>query len=587
MHPAARALDARSLNDGNVQAGIVGTGAADRLGLLAILILDEALGDDEQLGQVHAADLIEQLTAGLVLGVEPDGSLQRLADALGRAGGFKHSVDIVAQGDEFVPAGKRLVGKRVLREGLVHLVEHDVALVVALAVRHRLPDLIAGEGEDRGKHFGHAVEDQVQSGLRTAALEAVLALAVQSVLDNIKIEAGQLHDAEVVDGMGDHMELVVIIGIRDLFYKLVELSYCPAVKLQHILRCDKIVRVEAVEVAEAVARGIAELQVVLAELLEYLLGAAHIDMVVGGACPEADHIRAELLDDIGGIDAVAEGLVHRLALAVNSPAVGQALFVRGALAQRADRDEQRGLEPAAILVAALHIHICRPEALVALHGGVMGGAGVKPAVQSVGLFGEVLAAAVRAGKAFGQKLCGVHLEPRVAALLFKYICDRLNALVGADGLMAVLAVEHGDRKTPAALTGDAPVGALADHCTHPILAPRGQPADVLAGGDSFILEGIYRAEPLRGGAEDDRTLAAPAVRVAMDYLLGGEESAALLHVVEDDGVGFVGLQSGVLAGIFGMAALIVDRDDHFHAVAHAGLIVVRAEAGSGMDAAGT
>ena len=154
---------------------------------------------------------------------------------------------------------------------------------------------------------------------------------------------------------------------------------------------------------------------------------------------------AELLDDIGGIDTVAEGLVHRLALAVNSPAVGQALFVRGALAQRADRDEQRGLEPAAILVAALHIHICRPEALVALHGGVMGGAGVKPAVQSVGLFGEVLAAAVRAGKAFGQKLCGVHLEPRVAALLFKYICDRLNALVGADGLMAVLAVEHGDR----------------------------------------------------------------------------------------------------------------------------------------------
>ena len=55
------------------------------------------------------------------------------------------------------------------------------------------------------------------------------------------------------------MELIVIIGIRDLFYKLVELSHCPAVKLQHILRRDKIVRVKAVEVAEAVASGVAEL----------------------------------------------------------------------------------------------------------------------------------------------------------------------------------------------------------------------------------------------------------------------------------------------------------------------------------------
>ena len=36
-----------------------------------------------------------------------------------------------------------------------------------------------------------------------------------------------------------------------------------------------------------------------------------------------------------------------------------------------------------------------------------------------------------------------------------------------------------------------------------------------------------------------------------------------------------------------MAALIVDGHDHVHAVAAAGLIVVRAEAGRGVDAAGT
>ena len=63
-------------------------------------------------------------------------------------------------------------------------------------------------------------------------------------------------------------------------------------------------------------------------------------MVVGRACPQADHVRAELVDDIGGIDAVAEGLVHGLALAVDRPAVGEALLVRCALTQCADGHEQ-------------------------------------------------------------------------------------------------------------------------------------------------------------------------------------------------------------------------------------------------------
>ena len=81
-------------------------------------------------------------------------------------------------------------------------------------------------------------------------------------------------------------------------------------------------------------------------------------------------------------------------------------------------------------------------------------------------------------------------------------------------------------------------------------------------------------------------LASPAVRIAVDDFLGREEHAALLHVFEDDGVTFVGAHSGVLAGVFGVLALIVDGNDHVHAVALAGDVVVRAEAGSGVDAAG-
>ena len=64
----------------------------------------------------------------------------------------------------------------------------------------------------------------------------------------------------------------------------------------------------------------------------------------------------------------------------------------------------------------------------------MGRAGVEPAVEGVGLFGEVLAAAVGAGEALGQKLSRFALEPCVRAFLFIDLGDGLDALVGADGL---------------------------------------------------------------------------------------------------------------------------------------------------------
>ena len=266
--------------------------------------------------------------------------------------------------------------------------------------------------------------------------------------------------------------------------------------------------------------------------------------------------------------------------------MGQALAVRGALAERADGHEQGRLEPAAVLVAALDIHIRRPEALVALHGGDVGGAGVEPAVEGVGLLGEVLAAAVRAGEAFGQDVGRRAVEPGVAAFLFKELGHCLDALFVAHGLVAVIAVEHRDRQAPAALAGDAPVGALADHGGHALLAPRGEPAHVLARGDGLLLERIDGAEPLRCGAEDDRLLAAPAVRVAVHDVLAGEQGTGSLHVREDDGVGLLRGHTGVLAGVVGVAALIVHGHDHVHTVALAGQVVVGAEAGRGVHAAG-
>ena len=204
--------------------------------VVGVVVRDEALGHNEELRKVHVGHGLEGLFRALVSGAQDNGGLKGLADALGAAGGLQHTVDVVAQGDEGVPLRHLFVGEGVVGEGLVHAVEQDVARVVPGAVRHGLPDLVAGEGEDRGEHLGHGVEDQEQGGLGAAALQAVALLAVEAVLDDVEVEARKLHHAEVVDRVGDGVELIVVVGLRDLLDQLVELGDGPAVEGQHVRR---------------------------------------------------------------------------------------------------------------------------------------------------------------------------------------------------------------------------------------------------------------------------------------------------------------------------------------------------------------
>ena len=514
--------------------------------------------------------------------------LEALADLLLGAGGLEHAVDHGTHLGKLLPVGHLLFGEGVGGEGLVHLIEHHVARVILGGVRHGEPDLVAGEGENGRKEFCERVEREVERGLRAAAGEAVLLVAVEAVLHDIEVEARKRGDAEIVHRVGDDVELIVAVGLLGLFNELVELGDEPAVELGHILGLDKLRGVEVDEVIEHELAGVAELEVVLAELLEDLLRAAHVRVIVRAGGPQAQDVRAVLVEHVRRVNAVAKALVHGLALTVDRPAVGDALLKGRALAEGTDRREQGGLEPAAVLIETLEVHRGGPEALILLHGGKVRGAGVEPAVERVLLLGKAgVLAAVRAGEALGQDVGCLHVEPGVGALFAEEVGNGLDGLIGTDGLAAVLAVEHGDGQTPAALARDAPVGALADHALHALNAPRRDPAHVVARGAGLFLEGIDGAEPLRGGAEDDGVLAAPAVRIAMHDLLGSEEGTGLLHVVQDDGVGLFDEHSLVLSGIVGVAALIVDGHDHVHTVAAAGLIVVRAEAGGSVDAAGT
>ncbi len=147
---------------------------------------------------------------------------------------------------------------------------------------HVLPDLLCGEGEDRGHPADHRLDDEVERGLAGAAGKPVLLRGVLAVLYDVKVEGAHVDGAELHQGMDDLMEVEVVIGLQDLLLGLCRAGDCPAVKLDHVLLSDQVLlRIEAAEVREEEAGGVADSPVGLGGALENLLGDGHVAGVVG------------------------------------------------------------------------------------------------------------------------------------------------------------------------------------------------------------------------------------------------------------------------------------------------------------------
>ena len=115
--------------------------------------------------------------------------------------------------------------------------------------------------------------------------------------------------------------------------------------------------VEVVEVREPVAEGVAHLAVGLGDPRDDLVGEADVVAVVLRRDPEPDDLGAVLLEELVGVDVVAERLAELSALRVDEEAVGEAGLERRALAAHRQRGQQGRLEPAAVLVGALEVEV--------------------------------------------------------------------------------------------------------------------------------------------------------------------------------------------------------------------------------------
>ena len=128
-----------------------------------------------------------------------------------------------------------------------------------------------------------------------------------------------------------------------------------ALQLRHALDRHAVGLPEMVERAEHPAQRVAQLPVGLHEGLQDLGADAQVVRVVGGRDPQAQDVGAGLPDHVLGRDRVAERLRHLLPALVEDEAVGQHDVEGRAVAGAAGLD-QRGVEPAAVLVRAFEVH---------------------------------------------------------------------------------------------------------------------------------------------------------------------------------------------------------------------------------------
>ena len=457
--------------------------------------------------------------------------------------------------------------------------------------------------------------------LRAAALGGAGGERVEAVLEDVVVGRGERDRAELVHELVDAMILVGLIGGGGGVDELGGFLQRPAVERVELVGGDGVFRrIEVVEAGELVAERVAQEPVGLADDVEDARRVLEIGPEVGDADvlgeilrgdPEADHVGAILGDVVvgGRRFLVLAGLGDLLAVLADDEAVGEHGLV-GRAAVRDHAGPERGLEPAAVLVAALEVQIGRPlrGALLALERGGVGGAGVDPDVERVATAGELVGGGPAGGKGDAlEKLGGCGVVPEVGAAFGDLGGDGADD-AGVEVGVLLLVVDRRDRHAPGALAADAPVGAGLDGAADALLAGLRHPRDVADFGEGFGARGgagghrlVERDEPLVDGAEDDRGLRAPAVRIAVLEILGLHERAERLELLDDvevrrrgplllqhlDGLeGGEADEVGRHATVVDVAAVVADRAVDLELVAQAGLVVVLAVAGRGVDAAG-
>ena len=148
--------------------------------------------------------------------------------------------------------------------------------------------------------------------------------------------------------------------------------------------------------------------------------------------------------------------------------------------------------------------------------------------------------------------------------------------------------EQGNRHAPAALAGDAPIGTILNHAVNTRLPPVRNPGHLFdfverPGAQASL---VHTDKPLRRGAENNRRLVAPAVRVAVLQRLFMQQRTALLQHFNHMRISLEHMLAGKQLCVRQKLAITADRVVDFEFVATADHIVVLPVTGGGVHTAG-
>ena len=388
-----------------------------------------------------------------------------------------------------------------------------------------------------------------QGRLGRAALLAVRSGGIQAVFKDIQIHGRKVRDAIVVQGVVDLVEVKIHIGLLHALVNAPGHVQGKTVQWQQPVQRQQVMSGNIAQVAHDKTAGIADAAIRVHKAAKNFVRKTDVFAVLHRGHPETHDFGSELFNEFLRRDHVAHRLGHLAPVAVHHIPVGEQGPVRRAAA-RAFADQQRAVEPAAVLVRAFKIQVGGKAQLGTLfkHSG-KACAGVKPDIKDVGFALPVIAAAMRAGKALRHDILEFGFVPVVATrgMLGKAGGDFLHPCGIIPGFTTVFTQQGQDGHAPLTLTRDAPVRAEFNHVMDALTAPGGNPAHFFING----LEGtgaqvvLFHADkPLGGRAEDDRLLAAPAMRVGVANFALLQQGAHFFKLFDDPGVGFKNIQPG-------------------------------------------
>ena len=158
----------------------------------------------------------------------------------------------------------------------------------------------------------------------------------------------------------------MVVGGDDFLLQLREFAENPAVQAgQLVVGHGMFRRIEVVKVRELVAQRVADAAVGLADLVDAFLAHDDVVAVILRGDPEPHDVRAVFFDvGFGGLRFFVAALACLLleifsrSASTMKPCVKHGLERRRAVAR--EREQQRGLKPAAMLVAAFEINVGLP-----------------------------------------------------------------------------------------------------------------------------------------------------------------------------------------------------------------------------------